>query len=155
MSDPRRLTTAAGHPVGDNQNSKTVGPRGCPVHTYHRDGAMRFDDNGGIGPNYEPNSFGGPKEDPSAREPFRYISGEVGRHNHREGNDDYRQAGNLFRLMTAQQRTNLIQNIVGSMKLVPKRIQERQIDHFLKADPEYGQGVAEGLGIEVAETAKA
>src|SRR5579872_3467723 len=28
MSDKKTLTTAFGHPVGDNQNSKTVGPRG-------------------------------------------------------------------------------------------------------------------------------
>jgi catalase len=27
--------------------------------------------------------------------------------------------------------------------------QEKQIGHFLKADPAYGRGVAEGLGINV------
>jgi catalase len=31
----------------------------------------------------------------------------------------------------------------------PKRIQEKQVGHFLKADPAYGRGVAEGLGINV------
>jgi len=31
----------------------------------------------------------------------------------------------------------------------PRRIQEKQIGHFLKADPAYGRGVAEGLGINV------
>ena len=35
------------------------------------------------------------------------------------------------------------------MKSVPKAIQERQIGHFLKADPAYGRGVAEGLGLKV------
>jgi catalase len=43
----------------------------------------------------------------------------------------------------------LIANIVGSMKPVPKAIQERQIGHFLKADPAYGRGIAEGLGLKV------
>ena len=90
-------------------------PRGCPVHTYHRDGAMRFDENGGIGPNYEPNSFGGPVEDHRYREPFFPISGEIGRHDHREGNDDYTQPGNLFRLMTADAKARLIDNIVTSI----------------------------------------
>ncbi|MGD0793136.1 MAG: catalase-related domain-containing protein [Terriglobales bacterium] len=47
----------------------------------------------------------------------------------------------------AQKR--LIANIVGSLKSVPKYIQEKQIGHFLKADPAYGRGVAEGLGINV------
>ena len=28
MSEKKTLTTAFGHPIGDNQNSKTVGPRG-------------------------------------------------------------------------------------------------------------------------------
>ena len=47
----------------------------------------------------------------------------------------------------AQKR--LISNIVGSLGNTPKRIQEKQIGHFLKADPAYGRGVAEGLGINV------
>lgn len=39
------------------------------MHNYQRDGAMRFDANGGGAVNYEPNSFGGPVEDPSVKEP--------------------------------------------------------------------------------------
>ena len=35
------------------------------------------------------------------------------------------------------------------MKSVPQRIQELQIQHFYKADPAYGRGVAEGLGLSV------
>jgi catalase len=49
----------------------------------------------------------------------------------------------------AQKR--LIGNIVGSLKSVPKAIQEKQIGHFLKADPAYGRGVAEGLGLNVED----
>ena len=41
----------------------------------------------------------------------------------------------------------LIDNIGGSMASVPEEIQRRQIDHFTKADPEYGRRVAEGLGL--------
>ena len=33
------------------------------------------------------------------------------------------------------------------MASVPRRIQELQIQHFYKADPAYGAGVAKGLGI--------
>jgi catalase len=33
------------------------------------------------------------------------------------------------------------------MKTVPKEIQERQIRHFYKADPAYGEGVAKGLDL--------
>lgn len=59
------------------------------------------------------------------------------------------QAGNLFRLMKPDAKKRLISNIVGSMQSVPKEIQERQIAHFTKADPAYGRGVAEGLGLSV------
>ena len=58
----------------------------------------------------------------------------------------YTQAGNLFPLMNAEQTKQLIQNIVGAMKTVPREIQEREIAHFTKADSAYGEGVARGLG---------
>lgn len=71
----------------------------------------------------------------------------LNRNDHRKGNDDCAQAGNLFRLISAEQQKQLINNIVGAMKSVPREIQERQIAHFTKADPACGQGVARGLGL--------
>jgi len=134
--------------LGVNYESLPVNrPHATKAHTYHRDGAMRFDDNGGGAPNYEPNGFGGPVEDPRFREPPLTISGDADRYDHREGNDDYTQAGDLFRLMTVAQRGRLIANIVAHMASVPRDIQLRQIEHFRKADPDYGDGVAEGLGV--------
>jgi catalase len=138
--------------LGVNFESLPVNKPVCPVHTYNRDGAMRFDDNGGDGPNYEPNSFGGPVEDHRYRELHYTAKGEIGRYDHREGNDDYTQPGNLFRVMSKEEQARLIGNIVGHMASVPERIQRRQIGHFLKADPNYGRGVAEGLGIAVEES---
>jgi catalase len=55
------------------------------------------------------------------------------RYDHRVGNDDYTQAGNLFRLMSPDQKAQLIGNILSAMKTVPREIQERQIGHFYKA----------------------
>jgi catalase len=68
-----------------------------------------------------------------------------------DGYDDYTQAGNLIRLMGHDAQQRLIANIVGSMKGIPERIQRLQISHFYKADPQYGLGVAAGLGLEVPE----
>ena len=68
-------------------------------------------------------------------------------------NDDfYTQAGDLYRLLSSEERANLVNNIVGSMQgvSVPEII-ERQIQHFYKADPEYGTLVAAGLGLTVTE----
>jgi catalase len=70
---------------------------------------MRFDDNGGETPNFEPNSFSGPLEDLRYRELPYKVSGDVNRFNHREGNDDYRQALDLFRLMKPDEKQRLIQ----------------------------------------------
>jgi catalase len=39
------------------------------------------------------------------------------------------------------------------MKTVPQRIQELQIQHFYKADPACGAGVAKGLGLNIESIA--
>jgi catalase len=118
---------------------------------YHRDGAMRFDGNSGGAVNYEPNSFGGPAECPAFAEPPLQISGDAARYNHRDGNDDYTQPGNLFRLMTPEQQERLFGNIGRHMATVPREIQLRQICHFFRADPAYGAGVAKALGVNIEE----
>ena len=137
--------------LGVNHESLPVNRPRCPVHTYHRDGAMRFDGNGGGAVHYEPNRFGGPVEDPGFREPPLRIAGDADRYDHRAGNDDYGQAGNLFRLMSEAQRARLMDTIAGAMQGVPEEIVLRQIGHFYRADPAYGEGVARRMGLEAPE----
>ncbi|HYZ86003.1 MAG TPA: hypothetical protein VE621_16450 [Bryobacteraceae bacterium] len=55
-------------------------------------------------PDYEPNSFNGPVEDPTVAEPPLRISGDAARYDHREGNDDFSQPRTLFRLFSQDQR---------------------------------------------------
>jgi catalase len=138
--------------LGVNYDSLPVNKPQCPFHTYNRDGAMRFDGNSGASVNYEPNSFGGPTQDPAFRERPRPVSGTVDRHNHRLDTDYYTQPGNLFRLMTPVARERLIRNIAASLKFAPQRIQELQVQHFFQADPAYGAGVASALGLSVEKT---
>jgi catalase len=113
-----------------------------------RDGAMRPDENGGAADNYEPNSFGGPVENKKFAEPPLKVSGDADRYNHRDGNDDYTQPGDLFRLMSPSQKQQLFNNIAGAMSGVPEEIVRRQLGHFHKADPAYAAGVAKALNIE-------
>lgn len=120
--------------------------KGCPVHTYGRDGSMRTDGNSGAAINYEPNSFHEPKQT-NDREPDLALSGVANRYDHRDGNDDYTQAGNLFRLLPKDEQVRLIENIVSSMQSVPKEIQIKMIEHFKKADSAYGEGIAKALGL--------
>jgi catalase len=116
------------------------------VATYHMDGSMRFDGPGGPDAYYEPNSFGGPVQEERFREPPLKISGDADRYNHRDGNDDYAQAGDLFRLMSADQKNQLFGNVAAAMAGVPAQIVERQLGHFHQADPAYAVGVAAALG---------
>jgi catalase len=111
---------------------------------------MRFDGNSGSAPNYEPNSFNGPTEDPIYTERPRPVTGTIDRHNHRIDDDYYSQPGNLFRLMKPDAKERLIGNIVSSLKNAPEHIQKRQVWHFTKADPAYGAGVAQGLGLDAS-----
>ncbi len=120
-------------------------PRATSANNYYRDGQMRFDGNGGGAVNYEPNSFDGPAEDPSVLEPPLPLNGSAARYNHRDNNDDYTQAGNLFRLFDDGQRQRLAAAIAGAMQGVPQEIIDRQLEHFDRADPEYGQRVRAAL----------
>lgn len=80
----------------------------------------------------------------------------MGRFSHREHDGDYyTQPGQLFRLMTPEQRKRPIGNIAAGLSQAPRHIQERQLEHFFKADPAYGEGVAGALGIPVKELAVA
>ena len=139
------------HRLGTHYEALPVNAPRCPVHHYHKDGAMRFfrNDTGNPDAYYEPNSFGGPAQAPEYREPPLRISGDADRYDHREGNDDYTQAGDLFRLMDDGQRTRLLDNIAEAMDGVPVEIIKRQVAHFYRCDPDYGAGVATRMGVSV------
>lgn len=132
-------------------------PVNCPyatkgkVQNHQRDGFMAVNGNGGSAPNYGPNSFGGPVDRPDAAiAPFQ-ATGVVGRYRYQHPNDDYEQPGNLYRLMTPDQKTRLVNNLVGHLGKARKDIQERQVVHFYRADPDYGLRVAKGLGLDVSK----
>ena len=128
----------------------------CPVHNYHKDGAMRFFEalTGNPDAYYEPNSMGGPVEDPRFVEPPLKLSGDAARYNHRDGNDDYRQVGDLFRLIGRETQQRLVNNVAEAMQGVPREIVERQLGHFAKADPRYAEGVAHTLGMTLSQAAE-
>jgi catalase len=144
------------HRLGTHYEALPVNAPKCPFHNYNKDGAMRFFDNNTKNPDayYEPNSFGGPVQDNSVKEPPLRISGDADRYDHRDGNDDYRQPGDLFRLMKKEQQKRLFSNIADAMEGVPQLIVERQLSHFDKADPAYGAGVRAALaakGVKLEE----
>ncbi|MDF1758165.1 MAG: catalase [Legionellaceae bacterium] len=133
--------------IGINYNQLPVNKPKCPVHTYNRDGQTRFDGNYGDNVNYQPNSFDGPTDDMQFKEPPLAISGAADRYDHNQNNDNYQQAGDLYRLMSEEQKSLLTDNIIAAMEGVPNYIKMRQIEHFIKADPDYGQRVKDGIAL--------
>ncbi|UPG73013.1 catalase [Roseomonas gilardii subsp. gilardii] len=131
--------------VGTHYEMLPVNRPRSQVNTYHADGPMRFDAPRGTDHYYEPNSFNGPVEQPAAKEPPLRIDGNADHYNHRDGNDDYNQPGNLFRLLGAEQQERLFRNIAAAMQGVPQEIVTRQLEHFRRADPAYAAGVERAL----------
>lgn len=141
------------HRLGQNYHLLPINrPKAAKVNYYQRDGFMCFGDNGGDSPNYYPNSLGGPEPQPSAAEPGFDVSGTAERHPYTLSDDDFFQAGELYRrVMTDEDRDHLIGNITSHLCNARKRIQLRQTAIFYKADPDYGSRVAKGLELDVTE----
>ena len=133
--------------LGVNHHLIPVNAPRCPVHSYHRDGAMRTDGNHGGTLGYEPNEEGEWAEQPDYAEPVLTLEGAAGHWDHREDKDYFSQPGDLFRLMTASQHQALFENTARSLGEAPQSIQLRHINHCTEADPAYGEGVASALGL--------
>jgi catalase len=122
-------------------------PRGVSggARNYGRDGSMSFQGNGGRAKNYEPNSFDGPVQ--TNRPAYNGlasegVSGATPNARHAE-DDDFVQAGALYRLMPVDEQQRLVDNIAGSLaQLSRDDIIARSIAHFRAADSSYGERVA-------------
>src|SRR5712664_537071 len=88
------------HRIGTNYEQLPVNRPRSGVHSYNKDGAMRYAD-GGHQPVYAPNSYGGPQADPLRFadpgwlvETAEIVRSASARHTE---DDDFIQAGNLYR----------------------------------------------------------
>ena len=117
-------------------------------NSFHRDGQMRMDGNQGAALHYEPNSYGMWQEQPEHDEPLQKVNGDIKRWNFREDDDNYyEQPGKLFRLMKQDEQQRLFENTARNMGCSDEIIKLRHIGNCYKADPAYGRGVADALGI--------
>ena len=128
--------------LGANHTQLPVNrPHASGTANYSRDGAMRFDGNHGRAKNYEPNSFGGPTQSDRPLYAPIGVHGLAGSHapeRHAE-DDDFVQAGALYRLMKEDEKRRLVENIANGLARVSRdEIVRRSIEHFRKADPDYG-----------------
>ena len=134
--------------LGVNHGHIPVNAPRCPVHSYHRDGAMRTDGNYGSTLGYEPNNYGQWQEQPDYREPPLKINGAADHWDFRQDDADYySQPRALFKLMTPAQQQVLFENTARAMHGASEATKRRHIDNCSKCDPAYGAGVAKALGL--------
>lgn len=142
--------------VGANSHQLEVNR--CPfmVNNYQRDGAMADSSYYQDKPNYHPNSFDDIQPDESYKNFEHDLDSNRVAHFDRNQNDDdhYTQPGLLYtKAMNAEDRTALVNNIIGAMSGIdgPKReeIINRQLCHFFRANVELGMRVAQGLNINI------
>ncbi|MCD6063082.1 MAG: Catalase [Flavipsychrobacter sp.] len=133
----------------------------CPyaVNNYERDGAMRVDGNAGSAPNYFPNSFDNIQPDAAYKQMGMELDSNIAAVFDRNGpgeDDHYSQPGMFYRdVLSAEDKTSLVNNIVGAMKGIAtekkQQIIMRQLCHFFRADMELGMRIAQGLALDMAE----
>lgn len=123
-------------------------PHAAEAANYGRDGAMRFDGNGGSSVNYEPNSRGGPAQTGEpAYQPLEIhgIAGAQAQGKHRD-DSDFVQAGALYRVMKEDERERLVANLAGSLAQVrDQAVVDRCVSYFRAADREYGDRLQKAI----------
>jgi catalase len=142
---------AARYRLGTNHIELPINaPHAVPggSRNYGRDGYMRGGENGGASKNYEPNSYGGPVQ---TGEPLYNGFDVAGRTDAaveglRKDDNDFVQAGDLYRLMPADAKTRFVENVAGSLSQVTlEEVITRSIEHFRSADADLGARLTEAV----------
>jgi catalase len=136
--------------VGTNYLQLPINEPKKQVATNQRDGQMAYKQDlvPGVNPhvNYEPSSLGGLREAPKTGKDHeaeykdvRLVRRKIDRQN------NFKQAGERYRLHEPWERDELIQNLVNALKPAAKHIQDKMIDLCTQCDPDYGRRLAEGI----------
>jgi catalase len=136
--------------IGANYNQLPVNRPQSPVHSYNRDGAMRYDNPGD--PVYAPNTVGGPAADPELWKGDSYhVAGEIIRSAyvpHAE-DDDYGQPRAFWeKVLSDTDRDNMVGNIAGhaSASEVTAEMRTRVVEYWTNIHQDLGDRVAKALG---------
>jgi catalase len=138
--------------VGPNYLQLPVNRPLTPVTTNQDGGQMSYGvDNRGADPQviYEPSILAGTVE---AGEAYRSYEPEVSGKVQRapiDRTNNYGQAGERYRTIEQWERDDLVLNLVNGLGQADVRLQEIMVGHFMACDAEFGQRVADGLGLPV------
>ena len=130
--------------LGVNYKQIPVNSPKVEVNSYSKDGAMRI--RNASDPVYAPNSYGGPKADPSrTAEALWYTDGEMVRSAYtlRRDDDDFGQANTMVReVLNDEQRARLVSNVSGHLLGgVSEPILLRAFEYWKNIDKEIGDRI--------------
>lgn len=134
--------------LGVNYAQIPVNAPRCPVHSYHRDGAMRVNAMAADRTSYAPNSRGALQPQPDYSEPPLALDVQnavAKRWNHREDTDYFSQPRKLFENMSAEQKQVLFDNTARAIKGASQPVVARHIKNCTDCHPDYGKGVADAI----------
>jgi catalase len=140
--------------LGVNYKQIPVNSPVVPVHSYSKDGAMRTVNV--KDPVYAPNSYGGPKADPSVTDDAGLwaTSGEMVREGYKSHaeDDDWGQAGAMVReVMDDDARDRLVSNIAGHLSDgVSDPVLERAFEYWRNVDRNLGERVEQAVRAPVS-----
>ena len=126
--------------MGANYSQLPVNRAKCPLmHPTNRDGPYCYDDNMTNLPNYWPNSFLNTKANPKFKEQAEHnISGDIDRFES-INEDNFSQVSDFYnKVLTADEKQRLADNIGGHLVNAQTFIQERAIGNFEKVSPDLG-----------------
>jgi len=123
-------------------------PVNCPyrtrVNNYQRDGPQAYAEQP-TGPNYYPNSFGGPQDSQAYNESRFKVTADVARYNSAD-EDNFTQPNNFWtKVLGPEERKHTAANVAGHLVNAQEFLQERAVKMFSQINPEYGQLIQENL----------
>ncbi|MCR5878702.1 catalase [Phenylobacterium sp. J367] len=124
-------------------------PRGCPVMNFQQDGHMAM--RNPIGRvNYEPNSWGGPRESPERgyRHFEQEVAGATRQIRPESFADHYSQARQFYLSQTPVEQKHIGDALVFELSKVEREdIRARLVSHLVNIDGDLAKTVADGLGL--------
>jgi catalase len=139
--------------LGVNYKQIPVNTPKAPVHSYSKDGAMRTVNV--TDPVYAPNSYGGPKADPSRTDDAGLwaADGEMVRSAYtlRDDDDDFGQAHTMVReVLDDDARERLVSNVAGHLlDGVSDKVLARAFQYWKNIDQEIGERIEQAVGATV------
>ena len=140
---------AARYRLGANYEQLKANRPRHEVHNYARDGFMAQNQDGSV--NYEPNSQGGPVEDPHASISGDMFQGMTGAYEPYD-TDYYSAAGRLYNLMSEEEKQRLVETFKQTLGTIDSLENKRlMVQQMARADADYGQRVADAIGVDMAD----